>query len=148
MKVIVTAKGNDPDSAFSPVFGRCPIFVSVDTETMDFEWAVNPALDAGGGAGIQAAQYVVDAGAAAIVTGMVGPNAYRVLAEAGVAVHTFDGGTVRQAVEAFKAGRLPVVTAPSAPAHAGMGAMGGQGMGRGTGGGRGRGQGRGGMGRG
>lgn len=121
MKVVVTAQGTDLDSLTSPVFGRCPAFVFVDTETMQFEGLANPCMSAGGGAGIQAAQLVVDRGASAVLSHNVGPNAFAVLEPAGVAVYRIDSGTVRQAVEAFVAGKLARLESPSIGAHSGMG---------------------------
>jgi predicted Fe-Mo cluster-binding NifX family protein len=137
MKIVVTATAGDLDAPASPVFGRCPAYVFVDPETMAFEAVENPAIGAAGGAGIQAAQFVVERGAQAIVTGNVGPNAFNVLQSAGVPIYVFDGGTVRQAAEAYKAGQLTAVGTASASAHAGMG------MRRGTGIGKGRSMGRG-----
>jgi predicted Fe-Mo cluster-binding NifX family protein len=135
MKIVVSANGVDLDAPASPVFGRCPVYVFVDTETMVFEAVENPAVGASGGAGIQAAQFVVERGAQAAVTGNMGPNAFSVLQSAGIPIYLFGGGTVRQAVEAFKAGQLQAAGGASAPAHAGMGM--GRGMGRGMGMGRG-----------
>ena len=132
MKIAVSAMGYDLDSPFSPVFGRCPVYVLVDTDTMGFQAVPNQAASAAGGAGIQAAQDVVNRGVKAVVTGNVGPNAYQVLASAGVPVYVFAGGTVRQAVEAYRAGQLSSVGAPTGPAHRGMGVM--RGVGRGMGG--------------
>lgn len=131
MKVAVTANGSGLEARFVPVFGRSPGFVIVDTETMAAEAVANDAAGASGGAGIQAAQLVADSGAAAVITGNVGPNAFAVLASAGISVYTYSGDTVRDAVEAFKADRLPAAAAPTGPAHAGMG------FGRGGGGGQG-----------
>ena len=142
MKIVVTANGANLDAQASPVFGRCPAYVFVDTETMQFEAVQNPAVSASGGAGIQAAQFVVERGGQAVVTGHVGPNAYNVFLAANVPVHVFGGGSVRQAVEAYKAGQLPVVGGPNVPAHAGMGAGRGMGMGQGRGMGAGTGRGR------
>jgi predicted Fe-Mo cluster-binding NifX family protein len=130
MKIAVTANGQDLDAPTSPVFGRCPTYILVDTETMQFEVVANPALSAGSGAGIQAAQFIIEQGAQAVVTGNVGPNAYGVLSAAGVAVYLNNGGTVRQAVEAYNAGELGATSAPSGPAHAGMGRGGGRRRGR------------------
>ena len=142
MKIVVTANGANLNAQASPVFGRCPAYVFVDTETMQFEAVQNPAVSASGGAGIQAAQFVVERGGQAVVTGHVGPNAYNVFLAANVPVHMFGGGSVRQAVEAYKAGQLPVVGGPNVPAHAGMGAGRGMGMGQGRGMGAGTGRGR------
>ncbi len=136
MRIVVSSNGMDLDAQASPVFGRCPYFVFVDTETSEFEAVENPAVGAAGGAGIQAAQYVIEKGARAVVSGNVGPNAFQVFQSAGVPVHLFGGGTVREAVEAFKAGRLPIAGGATAPEHAGMGRGMGRGAGRGMGMGR------------
>jgi predicted Fe-Mo cluster-binding NifX family protein len=121
MKIVVTSSGTDLEAQAHPAFGRCPTFLFIDTETMQFEAVENPAANAAGGAGIQAAQFVVERGAQAVVTGNVGPNAFQVFQSAGVAVHLFGGGTVRQAVEAYQAGELPAAGSASGPAHAGTG---------------------------
>jgi predicted Fe-Mo cluster-binding NifX family protein len=133
MRIVVTANGPDLGAPSSPVFGRCPTYVFVDTDTMAFETVENPAISAAGGAGIQAAQFVVERGVQAVVTGNVGPNAFDVLRAADVPVYLFSGGTVRQAVEGCKAGRLPAAGGANAPAHAGMGMGRGMGMSRGVG---------------
>ena len=137
MKIVVTSTGGDLDAPASPLFGRCPFYVFVDTDTWQFEAVDNPAMSAAGGAGIQAAQYVIEQGAQAALSGHVGPNAVQILQAAKVPVYLTSGGTVRQAVEAFKAGRLPTADQATVQAHAGMG--GGMGMGGGRGMGRGRG---------
>ena len=121
MKVVVSSLGENLDAPASPIFGRCPTYVFVDSETMEFEALPNPAMSQGGGAGIQAAQFIIDRGARAVVTGNVGPNAYGVLQAAGLTVYLFRDGTVRQAIEAFKGGQLATAGGATAPAHAGMG---------------------------
>ena len=121
MKIVVTSSGTTLEAQAHPTFGRCPTYLFIDTETMQFEAVENPAANAAGGAGIQAAQFVVERGAQAVVTGNVGPNAFQVLQPAGVPVHLFGDGTVRQAVEAYKAGELSAAGGASRPAHAGMG---------------------------
>ncbi len=120
MKIIVTASGADLDAAIHPLFGRCPLYIFVDTDSMQFEAVENPALAAPGGAGVQAAQFVIQRGARAVVTGNVGPNAYQVFQSAGIPVYLFEAGTVRQAVEACRDGRLTAAQAASGPEHAGM----------------------------
>jgi len=125
MKIVVTSNSADLDGPASPVFGRCSTFIFVDIETMSFEAVENPAVGAGGGAGVQAAQLVVERGARAVLTGNVGPNAFHVFEAANVPVYLVRGGTVRQAVEAYQAGQLPVSGSASAPEHAGTGRGGG-----------------------
>jgi predicted Fe-Mo cluster-binding NifX family protein len=136
MKIVVSSQGENLDAPASPVFGRCPTYVSVDTETMEFEAVPNPAMSVGGGAGIQAAQFVVNLGAEAVLSGNLGPNAFNVLQAAGVPGYLISEGTVRQAVEAYKEGQLQPMGGANVAAHAGMGGGGGgggRGMGRGMG---------------
>jgi predicted Fe-Mo cluster-binding NifX family protein len=121
MKIVVSANGASLDAPASPVFGRCPMYVFVDTDSMAAESVENPAISAGGGAGIQAAQFVVERGAQAVVSGNVGPNAFNVFQSASVPMYLFDGGTVRDAVEAFRSGKLQSTTDANVQAHAGMG---------------------------
>ena len=139
MRVAVTSNGSGLDAPASPVFGRCQTVVFVDTDSLTAETVGNPAIGAPGGAGIQAAQFIIEHGAQALITGNVGPNAFQVLQAAGVPIYMFNGGTVREAVAALKAGQLPSTGDATAPLHAGMRAGGG--MGRGMGGGRGVGMG-------
>ena len=121
MKIAVSSQGSDLEAPASSVFGRCPTFILVELETMVFETVANPAVSQGGGAGIQAAQYVVDLGIQAVLTGNLGPNAFDVLQAAKVPGYIVPEGTVRQAVEAFKAGQLQSMGGASVAVHAGMG---------------------------
>jgi predicted Fe-Mo cluster-binding NifX family protein len=121
MKILVTAAGTELDAATSPVFGRCPTYIVVDTDTMNLRAIPNPAVAAGGGAGIQAAQFVVEQGVQAVISGNLGPNAYDVLHAAQIPAYTFGGGTVRQAVEAFQAGSLSAVSGATVASHTGLG---------------------------
>ena len=121
MKIVVSAQGETLDAAASPVFGRCPTYVFVDTETNEVEAMPNPAMNQGGGAGIQAAQFVVSQGAQAVLTGNLGPNAYDVLEAAGVPGYLVPEGSVRQAVDAFKTGTLQPMGGANVASHAGMG---------------------------
>jgi predicted Fe-Mo cluster-binding NifX family protein len=153
MKICVTSNGPTMDASVDPRFGRCQYFVFVDSETMEHEAMPNPGIGASSGAGIQAAQTVVDKGAGVVITGQVGPNAIQTLGATNISIVTGASGTISDAIEQYKSGRLQAApAAPGAPAT-GMPASGmpGAGMGRGMGRGGGRGGGRGmggGMGRG
>lgn len=121
MKIVITAEGNDLSAPTSPRFGRCSTYIFVETETMAVEARPNPAVSASGGAGTRAAQFIVEQGAEAVLTANVGPNAMQVLLAAGVPVYAINDGTVREAVEAYKAGKLERATQANVRQHAGMG---------------------------
>ncbi len=130
MKIVVTSGGNTLDAPLSPVFGRCPVYIFVETDTLEYEAIANPAVSAAGGAGIQAAQFVAQRDVAAVLTGNVGPNAFSVLRSAGVQIYLASPGTVRDAVQEFNQGNLQPVGGANVDAHMGM--RGGR-MGRGAG---------------
>ncbi|MBN2334202.1 NifB/NifX family molybdenum-iron cluster-binding protein [Candidatus Bathyarchaeota archaeon] len=131
MKIAVSSTGGNLESAVDPRFGRCTTFIVVDTETMEAEAVSNTSIGAAHGAGIGAAQSVARLGVKAVVTGHVGPNAHMALSGAGVEVYTGAQGTVKNAVEMFKGGRLSKAGSPTVGGHFGQGGRGG-GMGRRT----------------
>ena len=147
MEICVTATAGDLNAQVDPRFGRCQYFVFVDSDTMTFEAMQNEAIAAPGGAGIQAAQTVVNKGVDVLISGNIGPNAFQVLSTAGVKIATGVNGTVQEAVEMYKNGGLSETGGSTVSAHAGMGVSAGTGagfgMGMGMGGGRGMGMGRG-----
>jgi predicted Fe-Mo cluster-binding NifX family protein len=124
MKIAITVSNPSLDAPVDPRFGRCPHFAFVDGDTMRAEFVENPAWVSGSGAGIQAAQLVVDEGAEAVLTGNCGPKAHQVLSAADVAVVVGCSGSAREAVASFKAGELKSAAAPNVSSHFGMGGPG------------------------
>jgi predicted Fe-Mo cluster-binding NifX family protein len=139
MKIAVTSTGPTLDEKIEARFGRCPYFVLVDPNTLQFESIPNPNISLGGGAGTQSAQLMAEKGVTVVLTGNCGPNAFKTFGAAGIQVITGVDGVVREAVERFKSGQLTGASAPSVQGHCGAGG----GMGRGMGMGRGLGMGRG-----
>jgi predicted Fe-Mo cluster-binding NifX family protein len=120
MKIAVSSNGKDLDSQIDPRFGRCAYFLIVDADNMSFETFDNESIALGGGAGIQAAQFVASKGAKAILTGNVGPNAVKTLGAAGVEVFVGQNGTVREAVERYNSGNLDSTRKATVADHHGM----------------------------
>ena len=121
MKIAITSAGDTIDSQVDPRFGRAAYFIIVDVETMQFEAMVNDNVQAGGGAGINSAQNVAKTGATVVLTGNCGPNAERTLSAANVKLYTGVSGTVKEAVEAFKAGKFTEAQGPNVESHFGTG---------------------------
>ena len=162
MKIAVTSTGPTLDDNVEARFGRCPFFLIIDTDTMQFEAIENPNIALGGGAGIQSAQLISEKCVTTVLTGNCGPNAFGVFGQAGIQVVVGVSGNIRNAVEQFKAGRFASADCPNVQSHFGVSSeqqidqifsdsgnpgMGNPGIG-GRGGGRGRGMGGRGMGRG
>lgn len=118
MKMAVTAVSPDLDAPIDPRFGRAAYFIVVDTNTLDWQAHPNPAVQASGGAGTQAAQYIANLGMAVVVSGDFGPNAYKALDAADIAMYLLGTSqTVREVVQNYKADQLASVSAPTSPGH-------------------------------
>jgi predicted Fe-Mo cluster-binding NifX family protein len=118
MKIAITATGKEMSSAVDPRFGRAKFFLVVDTDTNESAAHDNAQnLNAAQGAGIQAAETVARLGAAAVITGNVGPKAFRALQAAGIRIYLSKEGAVADAIRAFQAGELTEVSAANVEGH-------------------------------
>jgi len=121
MKLCITSEGPSLESKVDPRFGRCRCFIIVDTDTMEFNAPENRQAGASGGAGIQAGQFMSSNGVKAVLTGNVGPNAFKTLLAAGIDIFTGISGTVRDALKRYKEENLPRTEAPTADPKSGVG---------------------------
>lgn len=119
MRIAVTSTGEGLDSKVDPRFGRAAFFLIGDTETMEFAAAENENA-AGCAAGVGSARRIIDEGAEAVLTGNCGPNAQRALSAAGVKLYAGVTGTVAEAIELLKSGKLTTAEKPKVQAHVGM----------------------------
>jgi predicted Fe-Mo cluster-binding NifX family protein len=107
MKIAVTSTGRESASPMDPRFGRTRWFIVADPEKGVWEAHANEQnMNAAQGAGIQAAQHLVNLGVEAVITGHVGPKAFRILKAAGVGIYLGKAETVEEALLLFKQGRL------------------------------------------
>ena len=141
MRVAISATGPTLDAEVDPRFGRCPYFIIVDPDTMQFEALENSSAMQAGGAGISTGQMIASKGVQVVLTGNCGPNAYQVLSAAGIQVITGVSGKIQDAIQAYKSGQFQATSQPTVEAHFGMGATPGMGMGMGRGMGKGMGRG-------
>ncbi len=131
IKIIAATTKGGLDDAISPVFGRSQTFSVVEVkggEIKSTSIISNPYTASMGGAGIQAAQLVINEGANAVIAGSFGPNAYSVLAQAGVEIVQAQG-IVRDVIMKYLRGEIKAMSQPSAAFGRGMG----RGFGRGCG---------------
>ncbi len=146
MKIAISATGKDLTSAVDPRFGRAAYLLIVDPETKTIVEIIDnqAASEAAQGAGIKAATLIADAGAEAVLTGVVGPKAAAVCEKAGIAMLNGITGTVAEAIEQFLTGQktspprnpTPQQTAsqPATPCRQGKGKRLGKAQGGGKGG--------------
>lgn len=114
-KIAVTSEGPNMTDRVDPRFGRAGGFVVVDVETMASTYVDNGASQAmSHGAGIQAAENIVNAGAGVLLTGYVGPKAFAALKAGGVKIgQNLDNMTVAEAVALYRDGKVEFADAPN-----------------------------------
>ena len=118
MKVAVTAQGRELGGQMDQRFGRAKFLIVADTETGDFQIHDNIVnLNAAQGAGIQTGQNIANLDVEAVITGNVGPNAFRTLNAANVKVFLSETQTVQGAVDLFKEGKLEEVKRANVEGH-------------------------------
>ncbi len=117
MLVAIPTNGNDLSGRIDERFGRCARFLLVDPETKEFRVVVNPAAVQSGGAGITAAQTVIDQGANVVIAGEVGPNAFSVLERARIKVYSRVTGTIHDALDLLESNQTTVAGEPTGPAR-------------------------------
>ena len=115
MKVAITADEPLFEAQLEPRFGRCAIFVIVDSETREWKPIQNPAAEAMGGAGTQAAQFLADQGVEAVISGDFGPNAYIVLDAANIRMYKSEVNQISSLFEKYLTDQLEQVSEPTRP---------------------------------
>jgi len=118
MKIAVTAQGKELSSEIDLRFGRAKWLIVVDTESGDLQAhdnAVN--LNAAQGAGIQTGQNIANLGVEAVITGNVGPNAFKTLNAANVKIFLAEKQTVQGTIDSFKAGELKEIDQANVEGH-------------------------------
>ena len=107
MKILIPVEKDQVSVCTS--FGRAPYFFIGDTETGNVECIVNSAMNASGGAGIKAAQAVLDTGAEVVITMRCGEKAADVLKAGDIMIYTASGTMAEENMTVFKEGKLVVL---------------------------------------
>lgn len=90
-------------------FGRTPYFLIYDTGTKEEIFINNLAISSQGGAGIKAAQAIVDKDIDVLITPRCGENAANVLIQANIKIYQSLNDTIENNIIAFKAGELNIL---------------------------------------
>ncbi|MFY9295711.1 MAG: NifB/NifX family molybdenum-iron cluster-binding protein [Caldicoprobacterales bacterium] len=127
MKVAISSTGRDLNSMLDTRFGRCNYFIIYDVEKGFVKAMENRGQISGGGAGIAAAQQIMDEDIDMVITGSMGPNAFNLLRNSDIKVYQCKSIQVEKAIQMLKDGGLEELTQVG-PAHAGIGMGSGKGF--------------------
>lgn len=90
MKIGISANGKNKEDLLEIHFGRCEYFQVYDLESNTSKVVENKGILASGGAGIAAANQMIDEGIDVIISGSLGPNAFKLISKAGIKSYKCD----------------------------------------------------------
>ncbi len=106
MKIAIPVDENNAKTGVCISFGRAPFFLIYDTQTKEPTFIENTAAQASGGAGIKAAQMIVNSKAEVLLTPRCGENAADVIKAGGIKMFKTAGGSAMDNVNAYVDGKL------------------------------------------
>lgn len=109
MKIAIPTDENSIGTDVCISFGRTPYFMIFDTDTKASTFLDNSAAASEGGAGIKAAQIIVDSKATVLLTPRCGENAAEVLKAADIKMYKTIAGSAMDNIEAFLNGKLSLL---------------------------------------
>ena len=101
MKIAIPVDEKSLDSNVCVSFGRTPYFLIYDVDTKESVFLDNSAAASTGGAGIKAAQTIVDNKANVLLTPRCGENAAEVLKSADIEIFKTTSASVNDNMDAF-----------------------------------------------
>lgn len=117
MIIIMPVTTNSSTASINSTLGRSPFFLSFNTETKEKKYISNTAKDAKGGAGIKAAQLLLDQNIDVLITPRSGTNALDVLKEANVSIFESNGFDIEENIRLLSSNQLLPLTEGHAGFH-------------------------------
>lgn len=109
MKIAIPANEQNVEAGVCISFGRSPWYAIYDTISEEFCFKENAAAQSPGGAGIKAAQFLVDEKVNAVLTPRCGENAAEVLQTASVEIFKTKGDDMMENIKAFQDTKLDIL---------------------------------------
>ena len=109
MKIARPVDDKTMETTICPSFGRAPYFLFYDTVTGEGEFMENSASTSQGGAGIKAAQTIVDSKSDTLITPRCGENAAEIIKAANIEIYKSTESSASDTLDAFRAGKLSIL---------------------------------------
>lgn len=116
MKIAVSATGKDIENLLDMRFGRCRFFQIHDSENGTFKVIENKGNSSNGAAGIAASQQLIDENVNVIITGNLGPNAFKIIEKSRIKVYKCKDTTIKSALEKLSNSELQEIKL-AGPSH-------------------------------
>ena len=109
MKIAMPVDDRSMETSISQHFGRAPYFLIYDTGSKESLFLDNSAAISQGGAGIKAAQIIVDNKVGALLTPRCGENAAEVIKKANIKMFKVINDSIKNNIDALNAGKLSLL---------------------------------------
>lgn len=111
MKIAISAAGKTSDDLLDMRFGRCEYFQIYNTESGETKIIKNNGQSSSGGAGIAAANQLIDERVDVIITGSLGPNAFEIIERAGIKTYKCSNIVINSVLKKYRNGELEEIKA-------------------------------------
>ncbi len=115
MRIAISSKGKELSSEIDQRFGRTRYLIVYDTSDDNWQAIDNSAAEMAHGAGVQAAQTVVNQKVDVVVSSNFGPKAFLILQAAKIKVAQLAQGTVSEAIDLARNNQLTFIDGASVP---------------------------------
>lgn len=109
MKLAIPDDDKSLETNVCQSFGRTPFYLIYDTESKESVFLDNSAVASQGGAGIKAAQIMVDNKVSALLTPRCGENAAQVLKAANIKLYKTVNASIKDNIDALNEGKLSLL---------------------------------------
>lgn len=109
MKIVIPVDDKSMETSVCQSFGRTPYFLIYDTESRRSLFIDNSAAASQGGAGIKAAQTIVDNNVSALLTPRCGENAAEVIKAANIKIYKTINDSIMDNIDALNNGKLSLL---------------------------------------
>jgi predicted Fe-Mo cluster-binding NifX family protein len=120
MKIAASSDGSTLDAQVANRFNTAKYLLIIDLDTGEYEAVPNPFTTGQHGAGVQAIALAISRGAKAVLTGYTSPAVVNQFKSSGIEVLTGMTGTIRDAIEQYKATSYSKVSETEAKPKAAM----------------------------
>lgn len=109
MKILIPTNEENIKGGICVSFGRAPFFMIVDTESNEEKFIENLGASMSGGAGIKAAQVVVDTKVDALLSPRIGKNAADVITAGSIIIYKSQSEDVMENIQLYKDEKLEIL---------------------------------------
>ncbi|MFW6264752.1 MAG: NifB/NifX family molybdenum-iron cluster-binding protein [Bacillota bacterium] len=109
MKIAIPVEDKSIDSNMSRNFGRSSFFLIYDIETKEEKYLDNNAATSQGGAGVKAAQTIIDQKVDGIIVPRCGRNAADIIQRANIKLFQGNNVSAHENIEALKNNKLDIL---------------------------------------